>query len=990
MKNVSAEYIASMASPFRNRSEVKIIVDNVEFNTADIASVTQTDDVDPLSRKLPTETLEFSILDTEGRYNPASPSSEWENIDSNAEVSISFGYHIGGGVEWLDEDVYKLTGRPSYDKGIATFRAARNLYHMNELMNDYALASQWDPTANHYLTYQQWASTIAKMFGENIVIDEYLRRTSAAFLPITYAKNALQLLSHACGCALYTESDGTIYTKRLNFERIGAFRDYDRALSQRDVKRGAERIKKSDGVNVSMANIYSYSTVASEQQQIYKGTFETDGVIQRYYIEYALSADISITVNGEAPQSADIRANSATISHGGYEGTLEIIAYGKPVETRIGVHESRSGEGAGTDTQDNSMVTDNYTAAELAGQTAHYLNKRTTFNISTRGNPEIRPMDIVLYTSSFGKKERCLVLKNTTHYNGTLSGEMVLKRLCEISGDAIRLEAPVVTLSKNTISWDPVENAEDYAVYATSSEGSTIMLYQFIKTTVIDLLAAGTILAALGSAPYTIRVIAYPADTNYETSDKSNAVSYTPYEEPDQLAAPVISSEIIQIVTHVSWDAVPNATSYEVLCRGSDTKVGLVETTNTYVDLESRAEQILKSGDGPYAITVRAVADGYNTSEESNAITYNFMRLATPRVSISGDVISWSEINGAAGYVIYATASDGGFGPVGGGTKETSYNLGNYTDDLIAIGESPYSVQVVAVPESAGHLESEYSAAVTYTLSLSAPYITKTVGTITTTVSWNAVENAETYGVYCEGSDGKVGIVETANTFVSLESRADLILKSGDGPYKITVISRAPGFDDSQESNYVTYEFIKLKAPVISISGSVVSWKAVEGAIGYTVYATSDEGNFDFAGAQTTGTSVDLADYVADLSSIGNSPYSIQVVAEPESAGNARSDYSNSVMFSTKLETPEIVYNLVGGRHLISWDLVPNADEYYVHITSSSGGFTSITITSTYFYPNDYYSKITGAGSSPYKIKVRARSENWTSSAYSNVISFSF
>lgn len=715
MKNVSEEYIASMASPFRNRSEVKIIVDNVEFNTEDIASVTQTDDVDPLSRKLPTETLEFSILDVEGRYNPASPSSGWENIDANAEVSISFGYHVGGGVEWLDEDVYKLTGRPSYDKGVATFRAARALYHMNELTNDYALGSQWDPTANHYLTYQQWASEIAEMFGENIVIDEYLHRTSAAFLPITRAKNALQLLSHACGCALYTESDGTIYTKRLNFKRIGAFRDYDRALSQRDVKRGTERIKKSDSVNVSMANIYSYSTVANEQQQIYKGTFETDGVIQEYYIEYALSADISITVNGESPQSADIRANSATISHGGYEGTLEIIAYGKPVETRIGVYESRSGEGTGTDTQDNSMVTDNYTAAELADQTANYLNKRTTFNISTRGNPEIRPMDLVLYTSSFGKKERCLVLKNTTYFNGTLSGEMVLKRLGEISGDAIRLEAPVVTLSENTISWDPVENAADYAVYATSSEGSTIMLYQFIKTTVINLLEALLILSTIGTAPYAIRVVAYPADTNYVTSDKSNTVSYVPYEEPDQLAA-----------------------------------------------------------------------------------------------------------------------------------------------------------------------------------------------------------------------------------------------------------------------------------PVISISGSVVSWKAVEGAIGYGIYATSDDGNFGFTDISVKETSVDLADYMPNLSSIGDSPYSIQVEAWPESAGLSKSDYSNAVTFSTKLEAPEIEHTIYNYQDMIFWDIVPNADEYLVRVTSSSGKSTTFYVSDTYFYPSDYASKILNTGSGPYSVQVRANSEIYDMSSYSNTVTFEF
>lgn len=78
---------------------------NVQFVNKDIVSTQQKHDVDPLSRRLPTETMQFTILDYEHKYDPDNPAGIYAYVDKNSPIEIQFGYELpDGSVDWLKPD----------------------------------------------------------------------------------------------------------------------------------------------------------------------------------------------------------------------------------------------------------------------------------------------------------------------------------------------------------------------------------------------------------------------------------------------------------------------------------------------------------------------------------------------------------------------------------------------------------------------------------------------------------------------------------------------------------------------------------------------------------------------------------------------------------------------------------------------------------------------------------------------------------------------
>ena len=92
------------------------------FTNTNIISTRQSHDVDPLSRRLPQETMQFVILDYEHNYDPDNPSGIYQYVDKNSPVSIQFGYELPNGkIEWLKPDKYVLNSKPKASKNQATF-----------------------------------------------------------------------------------------------------------------------------------------------------------------------------------------------------------------------------------------------------------------------------------------------------------------------------------------------------------------------------------------------------------------------------------------------------------------------------------------------------------------------------------------------------------------------------------------------------------------------------------------------------------------------------------------------------------------------------------------------------------------------------------------------------------------------------------------------------------------------------------------------------
>lgn len=197
---------------------------NVQFVNKDIVSTQQKHDVDPLSRRLPTETMQFTILDYEHKYDPDNPAGIYAYVDKNSPIEIQFGYELSdGSVEWLKPDNYVLNAKPSAQNNQATFNGTgligslTGTFYKSKLGSKslYNMAEEVLLDAGLTLTEQ----------GTNPwEIDEALKDMfTTAALPIDTHMNCLQLIAHAACCRLYTNDDNIIHIRPFGVTVIGIY-----------------------------------------------------------------------------------------------------------------------------------------------------------------------------------------------------------------------------------------------------------------------------------------------------------------------------------------------------------------------------------------------------------------------------------------------------------------------------------------------------------------------------------------------------------------------------------------------------------------------------------------------------------------------------------------------------------------------------------------------------------------------------------------------
>lgn len=161
-----------------------------------------------------------------------------------------------------------------------------------------------------------------------------------------------------------------------------------------------------------------------------------------------------------------------------------------------------------------------------------------------------------------------------------------------------QLTAPVVTREGRLLSWEEVENADEYEVYENSRRVST----QTENSYVITQTRYGT---------YNYTVIAKSSSTQYISSNASEPVEFVLVDNAPLLDAPEITLDNETGV--ISWNAVEHADGYRIYENGI-----LIFAT------EELFYSITRLNPGTYSYTVRAICDSenYRASEQSNAVEY--------------------------------------------------------------------------------------------------------------------------------------------------------------------------------------------------------------------------------------------------------------------------------------------------------------------------------------------------------------------------------
>ena len=120
----------------------------------------------------------------------------------------------------------------------------------------------------------------------------------------------------------------------------------------------------------------------------------------------------------------------------------------------------------------------------------------------------------------------------------------------------VKLATPQnVTANGTTVSWDAVENATSYDVYADD----TVLLGSVASQSSVDLTALSG-WATLAPGKHTLQIVARAG--NYIDSDKSAPIEFI------RVAKFATPQNVTANGTTVSWDEVENATSYEIFANG--------------------------------------------------------------------------------------------------------------------------------------------------------------------------------------------------------------------------------------------------------------------------------------------------------------------------------------------------------------------------------------------------------------------------------------
>ena len=387
----------------------------------------------------------------------------------------------------------------------------------------------------------------------------------------------------------------------------------------------------------------------------------------------------------------------------------------------------------------------------------------------------------------------------------------------------------------------------------------------------------------------------YEADTVFD----ANTTLFALWQETgsDKLATPMprISGD------SVVWDPVAGVSTYEVEVTGPN-GVTLVDQRTGATSVQVRFST---AEEGEYTITVRAIAPNDTGNSDTAVRSYN--NKALDRVSvfsvIEPSVLLFRGVEGAENYKISVVCGNPDH-------NHTDFDNGTSTYFSFAGCELTEDGIFFTVTASATGYASSTSAVFCYNRVLGE------IGDFSfdeadETLHWDAVANAADYAVTVTNGTEVTRLYTGGRTEFSLKSyAADSVT--------VTVTPVTEGYNSPEAAAY-TYERVRLAAPSgLNITGTQLSWNAVDGAQSYTVLADGRE-------------YTDLTDLSFDLSQLpltNGVDYDFSVKA----VGATESVWSDPLTAQYYSLSPRVTYS----SGTVYWDPVIGASTYQVRVNGGS------------------------------------------------------
>ena len=188
----------------------KIIIGHVlKFGKGDLISYTHEMDGDLLSGKIPKYSIEFTLDNSDGRWDPNNPTGMAQYLSERQRITVKYGLEVNGTIEWIKAGTFYLSEWYAPPNGVEARFVARDIFEfmMGVEMRD----------ANTAKISQLVASAIPD--GFSAVYSSALPDYTYIYAPSTdndTAAEMIQKCANAAGAILRFDRDGVLYFEPLN------------------------------------------------------------------------------------------------------------------------------------------------------------------------------------------------------------------------------------------------------------------------------------------------------------------------------------------------------------------------------------------------------------------------------------------------------------------------------------------------------------------------------------------------------------------------------------------------------------------------------------------------------------------------------------------------------------------------------------------------------------------------------------------------------
>lgn len=412
-KKMEIEFLETFPSKRRVRvfsilfGITKIIDDEI------LKSVNFNNDMDLAATSLPTQTMNFTILDTNSIYDVDNPNNINKYLENGQPTTLLLGYQLSNDrVEWINVSKTYTTGNITssgtpemaeitidtesilskldiiYDESVAT---PKNLYDLaNELVafTGYSVILDLDPVLKQYTT--------------NIVF------------PKITVREGLQLIANAGMCVIGIHRSGQIYIRReqsISNETEFNF-NYENTIDY----------PVASKIPLLRTLTSSYNNTFKENSKELLSISINNTEIKDVVLEIETSTDHEIFCSESIKIVGDVRYYCNSIKFKAI-GVGNIVVNGRPIKTnQIKQYYDSQLDGTNLSIHNPLINSREWCLQYMAYMVGNYI-RRSSYEIQSRGYPKLDLMDIVEVQNNFGEMKRGVIIENSLSYDGALEGK---------------------------------------------------------------------------------------------------------------------------------------------------------------------------------------------------------------------------------------------------------------------------------------------------------------------------------------------------------------------------------------------------------------------------------------------------------------------------------------------------------------------------------------------------------------------------------------